>query len=241
VRRIRSRRRATRTGFTLLELLATLAIGSVVLTATAGLVRNVAMSFDLGTRGAANVERLLLAVERLGGDFAAARFVSRPMNKGGGALFLGEPKRVLFVSAGRTASGADEEVVSLEVQEAGDMTRLVRRRAAWGGPIVGFEDVQPADPVVLLEGPLVIRFAYTDEPSAQGFGWAETWSARRLPRYVRLLLRDRDTGTDLLPTAPFVIRADAPAACAFPGASGTCTAPASAQPGGVSASTPSAQ
>src|SRR5207244_891854 len=153
-------------------LLATLAIGSVVLAAMAGLVRNVGSSFDLGTRGAANVERLLLAVERLGGDFAAARFVLRPMNKGGGALFVGEPKRVLFVSAGRSTSGADEEVVSLEVQEAGDVTRLVRRRAAWAGPLVGFEDVQPADPVVLLEGPLVIRFAFTDEPSATGLSWA---------------------------------------------------------------------
>ena len=219
-----------REGFTILELLASLAIGSVVLAATAGLIRNVGGSFDLGARGAANVERLLLAVERLSGDFAAARFVLRPMNKGGGALFVGEPARVLFVTAGRSASGADEEVVSLEVQEAGDVARLVRRRAPWAGPLVGFEDVQPADPVVLLEGPLVIRFAFTDEPAAAGLSWSQTWSAPRLPRYVRLLLRDRGTGADLLPTAPFALRADAPAACAFPGANGTCIAPPASPP-----------
>ena len=35
-----------------------------------------------------------------------------------------------------------------------------------------------------------------------------------LPRYVRLIVRDRVSGADLLGEASFMVRANAPAACA---------------------------
>ena len=59
-------------GFTLVEVLAALAIASVIIMASAALIRNVALFFDRGTRGVTEAERLMLAVERLAGDFGSA-------------------------------------------------------------------------------------------------------------------------------------------------------------------------
>src|SRR5712664_3296020 len=47
-------------------------------------------------------------------------------------------------------------------------------------------------------------------------------SAIALPRYVRLILRDRATGADLLGEADFAIRANAPAACGRSDAAVAC-------------------
>ena len=62
-----ARRRVERQGgFTLVEVLAALAITSVIIAATVGLTHNVALYFDRGTRGVAEGERLLLAALALG-------------------------------------------------------------------------------------------------------------------------------------------------------------------------------
>jgi hypothetical protein len=53
--------------------------------------------------------------------------------------------------------------------------------------------------------------------------WSENWIGQTvLPRFARLLVRDRATGRDLLGEADFTIRADAPAACGRPDAGPTC-------------------
>src|SRR5215813_14475772 len=62
-----------RAGFTLIEVLAALAIGSVIILATGALIHDVAGHFDRGTRRAQAAERLMLAVERLAQDFNAVR------------------------------------------------------------------------------------------------------------------------------------------------------------------------
>src|SRR5262245_53977937 len=67
-------------GFTLVETLAALAITAVLFVAMAGLVRDVVWGFDRGTRTITTADRLVLAVERLAGDFAAARFVQKATN-----------------------------------------------------------------------------------------------------------------------------------------------------------------
>ena len=73
----RNQTRAGCDGFTLIEVLAALAIASVIIMASTALVHNVALFFDRGTRSVTEAERLMLAVERLAGDFSSARFVSR--------------------------------------------------------------------------------------------------------------------------------------------------------------------
>src|SRR5206468_6125916 len=138
-------------GFTLMEVLAALAIASVIIMASTALIHNVALFFDRGTRGVTEAERLMLAVERLAGDFRSARFGSRRTEEGAAAVaFAGEPSsregqaRIVFVGAGRAASRSlDDDLISLMVEQDGEISRLVRRRATWPGPRARFEDVAP--------------------------------------------------------------------------------------------------
>jgi prepilin-type N-terminal cleavage/methylation domain-containing protein len=84
------RGRRGRDGFTLVEVLAALAIASVIIVASAALIRNVALYFDRGTRGATEAERLVLAVGRLAGDFGSARFVPRQTERGAAIAFAAD-------------------------------------------------------------------------------------------------------------------------------------------------------
>jgi prepilin-type N-terminal cleavage/methylation domain-containing protein len=203
-------------GFTLIEVLAALAIASVIIMASTALIHNVALFFDRGTRGVGEAERLLLAVERLASDFSSARFVSRRTEAGAaGVAFAGEPDRIVFVGAGRAASRSlDDDLISLMVEQDGEVSRLVRRRATWPGSRARFEDVTPQDPVVLIEGKLDISFIYGRFKPDGVLDWNASWTGEEtLPQYVRLNLRDLASGANLLGEADFVIRANAPAAC----------------------------
>ena len=56
-----------------------------------------------------------------------------------------------------------------------------------------------------------------------GLSWYASWTGEQvLPRYVRLILRDRATGRDLLGEAEFVVRANAPATCGRADAAPDC-------------------
>jgi len=223
-----------RHGFTLVEVLAALAIAAVIIAATVALVYNVALHFDHGTRGVSEGERLILAVERLAADIGSARFVT---SEGSAAVaFIGEPAtaaqpaRMIFVSAGGVAANASgEEVVSLTAEQDEDVARLVRRRAPWLGPRTRLEDMMLQDPVVLLEGKFLISFAFGRISQDNGLAWSDDWRGQAsLPRFVQLKLRDRLTGADLLTGAEFVIRADASAGCAQAG-SAACFSSAAAK------------
>jgi hypothetical protein len=88
--------------------------------------------------------------------------------------------------------------------------------------------VTPQDPVVLIEGKLDMSFVFGRVTPDGALAWYASWAGEWvLPRYVRLILRDRATGADLLGEAAFVVRADAPAACGRSEADPAClfTAP----------------
>ncbi len=223
-------------GFTLIEALAALAIASVIIMASSALIHNVALFFDRGTRGVAEAERLMLAVERLAGDFSSARFVQRRTGtKDRAAAFAGDAASVRFVGVGRAASGSlDDDLISLKIEQVGQVSRLVRRRAVWPGPIASFEDVVPQDPVNLIEGNFDISFVFARFAPDGSLAWQTDWSGEEgLPSYVRLNLRDRATGANLLGEANFVIRANAPAACGKADAMVTCLNIATSAQGNV--------
>jgi prepilin-type N-terminal cleavage/methylation domain-containing protein len=239
----RNRARAACAGFSLIEVLAAMAIASAIIIATAGLIRDVASFFDRGARGASEAERLMLAVARLAGDFGAARFVPRRTDDGAAIAFAAEaasserPARIMFVGAGVIAARSpatrapDDELVSLTIEEDGELRRLVRRRAPWPGPRTRFEDVTPADPVVLLEGRFDMSFVFARVTPDGAMTWYASWAGEAvLPRYVRLFVRDRASGADLLGEAAFMVRASAPAACARPGAATSCLTAAPSLP-----------
>jgi hypothetical protein len=209
-------------GFTLLETLTALAIAAVIIVATTGLLHDVLLHFDRGTRRVTEAEHLLQAVHRLAGDFASARFILRPNVAGAsapaglGVLFIGDPSSVTFVAAGGVMTGPQgEEMVKLSVEADGEVSRLVRRRAAWREPHAHFDDIPPQDPVVILEGRVDISFTYGRLTPDAGLTWSDNWTGEfGLPRLVRVIVREPNSGVDLLAEAPFLVRADAPPACA---------------------------
>jgi prepilin-type N-terminal cleavage/methylation domain-containing protein len=222
---------ANRRGFTLVEVLAAFAIASVIMVATAALMRSVVLSFDRGTNRVSGAERLLLAADRLASDIGAARFVKHITPGGAVAAFRGEPTRIMFVGAGGidpgqrrgSAAAPGEEVVSISIEHVGDTTEVVRRRGAWLGSRGRFEDVLLRDEVVLVEGLFDASFAFARTNADGTIAWSDSWTdGQRLPRLVKLNLRERASGIDLFGGAEFVVHADAPAPCARAGAAAEC-------------------
>jgi len=219
------------------ELLAALAIAAVIIASSSALVHNVALHFEQGTRAVSDGERLILAIERLAADVGSARFVLRRSDERSAPstsplAFIGEPARVVFVGSNVAANQSGEEVISLIVEQEDDVTRLVRRRAPWFGPRTRFEELSFSDPVTLLDGKFLISFAYGQVSQNGTLAWSDVWQGQAsLPRWVRLNLRDRATGADLLPEIEFVIRADASGGCTQSDAT-VCTAgsPAASEP-----------
>lgn len=217
-------------GFSLIEVLVALAIASVIIVATATLVHTVARNFDRGVSGVDAADRLVLALERMASDFGSARFVVWKTASGSALAFRGEradgekPARVLFVSSGSIGSGPQgDELISLTVERSGGVTRLVRRRAAWTGPDTLIEQAPLRDAVDLIEGNLDISFLFGRIESGGALVWSATWiDEMTLPRFVRLILRDRSTGSDPVGEADFIVHADAPLACARADAGPDC-------------------
>jgi hypothetical protein len=202
----------------------------VIITATVSLIHAVAKNFDRGTRGVDAADGLMLAVERLASDFASARLVAWMTANGPAVAFKGEaadgakPARIMFVGGRDTGDGSrSDEVVTLSIERADGVTRLVRRRAVWPGADMPVDRLSPQDAVVLLEGDLDIAFVFGRVVQGGGLAWSTTWNdATSLPRFVRLVLRDRATGADPVGEADFIVRADAPLACGRPDAGPDC-------------------
>lgn len=217
-------------GFTLIEALAALAISSVIIVTTVTLIHTVAINFDRGTRGVDAADSLMLALERLTLDFSSARYVVWMSEKGPALAFEGKqangekPARIVFVSGGNIGfEPPRDEIVSLTIEQSDDATRLVRRRATWTGPDTRIEQMSPQDAVVLVEGDLDISFAFGHLALDNALVWSTTWIGQTtLPRFVRLILRNRATGTDPVGETDFIVRADAPLACGRPDAGTDC-------------------
>lgn len=217
-------RRQAEQGFTLIEVLAALAIGAAVIAGVAALIHNVALNFDRGTGLAGKTDQLLLAVERIGADLRSARQLPYGRDAKAGVAFVGEPRQLRFIAAGGGAAGPQgEEIVSLTVEDVEGTAHLIRRRVPWFGPRTLFESVALRDPVDLIEGRLDIAFAFGSFGADGNPIWSDSWRSQPLlPRLVRLTIRDRASGAELLPGLAFVLRADAPLGCAQAGASTDC-------------------
>ena len=217
-------------GFTLIEVLAALAISSVIIVATVALIHTVARSFDRGTAGVDAADRLMQAVQRLAEDFGSARFVVWRSQRGPAVAFRAEPAagdkpaRIVFVAgAGSASASPADEVVSLTIERHDDVMRLIRRRAPYTGPDMDIGRVSMRDPVVLIEGGLDMSFLFGRLDPGGALLWSPTWiDQTTLPRFVRLTMHDRATGYSPVGEADFIVRADAPAACARADAGSEC-------------------
>jgi hypothetical protein len=218
-------------GFTLIEMIAAFAVASVIIFATAGLLHNLALPFDRGTNSVAGGERLAVAADRLATDIASTAFVLQKTSSGMAAAFTGTSAHIVFIGFAGADAGPQrseqqppgQEIVSLTIEPSDDATQIVRRRGPWSGPGSAFENVALSDDVVLLEGSFDAAFAFAGTEPDGSLSWKESWAGEKtLPRLVKLTLRDRASGIDLLGGAEFTIRADAPQSCSAAGATLDC-------------------
>jgi hypothetical protein len=218
-----------RGGFTLVEVLAGFAITTAVIVGAATLVRDMSYHFDRGTRRVTEVDRLVMALDRLSADFAAARFVMRDTDAGTAVAFAAErasdetPAKTTFVTNAVGAAPRGSEVVFLTIHRDSQGSRLVRQRTPWTGVQRRFDELTPQDPVVLIHGKWNLEFLFGWFAAEGALTWYRDWpSAQTLPRFVRLIARDPDSGVDILGEADFAIRSNAPPACGRPEAAIGC-------------------
>jgi Prokaryotic N-terminal methylation motif len=221
----------SRSGFTLVEMVAAFAIGAVIIFATAALLHNIALSFDRGTSRVAGGERLAVAAQRLATDIGSAAFVLQKTPAGPALAFSGTAARIVFISAASEAAGSlqyepqlvGQHVVSLAVDTSGNTTQIVRRRGAWPGPRTPFAEVALKDDVVLLEGAFDAAFSFARPASDGTLEWVDTWTGEQaLPRLIKITARDRGSGGDLFGGTEFAVRADARLSCAVAEATTEC-------------------
>jgi hypothetical protein len=167
---------------------------------------------------------------------------------GTSVAFISLSGRLTFVSgAGIAAGPRGEELVTLSIEPAGDLTRLIRRRTPWRGPSARISDATPQDPVILIEGNYDMAFAFGRVDAEGRLTWVQNWSDQNaIPQSVRLVLRDRTSGMEILPRAEFRLRSDMMISCAHGGPTCEANGPKSGgkpgdKPGAKSAAKPEAK
>src|SRR5580700_2448146 len=187
---MRADQRSGERGFTLIEALIALALTGLVLSALATLTAQWLPNWNHGIDRIQRSEILGIAMQRVAADLAAAEYVPA----GGDSkkpLFEGSALAVTFV---RTALGPNVGIGLdvVRIGEATDRSHLVtlRSRAPFAPlpPEVSVsEQVHLSAPVVLLQPPLRLSFAYAGPDQVFRDSWL---NADRLPSAIMLTVRD---------------------------------------------------
>jgi len=209
----RAARRSRRAGFTLVEALVATLLMAIILGALATVTAQWLPNWNRGIVRLQRAELFAAGLERLLGDLAAAEFVSAG-SVNIPPIFDGTELSVTFV---RTTLGPNAgtglEIVRLAESGNGGATALVRTAA----PFLPVDQdtrfgEQPsfANPVVVIRAPYRVSFSYAGPDRV----WRETWrDAARLPRAIRVRVRDAATSRTLAVSTTAVIRAELPARC----------------------------
>jgi general secretion pathway protein J len=199
-------------GFTLIEMLAALALTGLVLSALAILTAQWLPNWNRGFDRIQQSELIGISMQRIVADLAAAEFV--PANRASKKpLFEGTALAVTFV---RTALGPNVgsglDVVRLS--ETTDQGRVVtvRSRAPFAPLPSGVSSltgqIRVSDPVVLLRPPLRISFAYAGADRVFRDDWLDMDA---LPTAIMLTLRDATSERVLAMSTVAPVHVNAPA------------------------------
>ena len=206
-------RHASCAGFTLME---TLIATAMMVTILAALATVTAQWLPNWNRGFARVQRselLALGLERIVSDLSAAQYVP-PHGKTNDPLFQGTELSAMFV---RTALGPNTrpglEIVRLAEINDGRGLAMVRSRSRYvplpaDGAIA--THLRFSDAVALLRWPYRVSFAYAGADRL----WQNNWrDPAKLPRAVRITVRDAATEQTLAVSTATPIRVAVPAEC----------------------------
>jgi general secretion pathway protein J len=219
MRRLCNTRRNTR-GFSLVEVLAATVLMAIILSAIGTVTAQWLPNWGRGFARVQHSEIVALGIERIVADLAAAEMVpagriTPPF------IFDGTEASVTFIrtTIGPNAGGG-LELVRFGTADDERGPALVRARAPF---IPASEAARPSfsDPVVLLRGPYRVSFSYAGEDRV----WRDAWpSADRLPRAIRITVRDPASGATLPMSTIAVVRTDVPARCVFTKTAAGCRA-----------------
>jgi len=147
-----------RSGFTLVETLAALAIAAAVFAVFAQFAGWALRNWNRGEHTIAAMEMLTRGLGRLESDLALASPMAPPGSDGSVVYFNGDSNGLLFVAAtGFGAGNRGLELLLISTVTENEETLLVRQRGA-----VTYPPAQLRDRVTLLRGRMQIRFSYRD-------------------------------------------------------------------------------
>ena len=210
-------RRSSEAGFTLIETLAATALFLIVVAALATITGQWLPSWDHGVARVQRAEQLAFGIERIVADLAAAQFVE-PNANAKRPIFDGTELGVTLV---RGAVGPNTrpglEIVRL-AEIASERGPVLARATA---PFVPLPDpnvipgLKFSEPTVLVRPPFRVLFAYAGPDRA----WQPTWhDADKLPRAVRVTVRDAVSGATLAVSSAVTIHVDVAPECIKPDA-----------------------
>lgn len=229
--RRRGGRPGSRAGFSLLEVLAALAITVLLVVTFAPFASQLILSWGRGTRTAELVDMLTRGSDRMARDLLAVVPMTLTRGEETSMLFRGGPGSVVFATATGYGPGRGGiELVSFGIEEDGAGAQaIVRRRAPLRDAALaptGFRD-----PVTLFSGPYQYRFDYVAADGSR----VETWQ-NRFDMPVRVELAILTPSGPLLPLPlSYFVPANLSAACITDEPPDFCNPEASSEdePGGV--------
>ncbi|MGJ5180160.1 PulJ/GspJ family protein [Bradyrhizobium oligotrophicum] len=210
-----ARCRDQQAGFTLVEALVALALMGLLISALAAITAQWMPNWNRGLLRIQRNESLSVALDRISADIAAAEFI-RPDGETKSVLFDGSETSVSFVRVALgVRSGRGLDVVRIAEAGEGDGAVLTRKRAAFAPG-----SARPlADPVVLLQAPYRVSFAYAGADR----NFVPAWRASEtLPAAVRVTVRNASDASALPISRIAVIHVSAPADSVCSAADRTC-------------------
>ena len=209
-------------GFTLIEMLVSLAVMAVILVLIGGALRVMGRNWDANAGRIETLDMVSRAFDLLARDAANLQRITRPSGSPA-YLFSGMADTLAFVALEPPQPGeAGLYFIAYTAEPNGAAAELIRSRAIYRAGMDRFPGATPANRVPLLAGPYVYRFAYGISGAKQS--WSADWTlANRLPDLIRLQVLDRDGGRAFGPPMIVRLRADAELDCVTP-QSGLCSA-----------------
>ena len=205
-------------GFTLVEVLAALAVASLIIVslnlASTAVRQGVEKTRqNLGSQAAVSAAAGLF--QRDAARIAKLRRAGSA--EPAGYLFEGSARQMIYpLSEFEGVSQGGLYLVRLRTENDDGGTQLIRDRAPLLPGEAAIEDRSWSDAVVLLEGPFDIGFAYRAQRTGQR-DWTESWDATdAMPEQIRLTIEDSATGRLRAPVIVQSLLVDAEVECAAP-------------------------